>query len=84
MQEYCLLFETLVALVGKVSEAILEGLFVNRLKPEIKAEVRVLQPSSLTQIMETIQRIEDKIHILQAQVGPGPPGNPTTTPCFTP
>jgi len=74
MREYCLLFETLAALVGEIPKAILEGLFVNGLNLEIKAKVRVLQPSGLMQIMETAHQIEDKIHILQAQVGPEPPG----------
>ena len=84
VREYRLLFETLVAPVDEASEAILEGLFVNGLKLEIRAEVRVLQPSGLTQIMEIAQRIGEKIHILQAQVGPGPPVNPTTVPCSSP
>ncbi|KAL2465357.1 Retrotrans gag domain-containing protein [Abeliophyllum distichum] len=41
-------------------EAILEENFTDGLIPEIRAEVRLMKPSGLGQIMEMAQRIEDK------------------------
>lgn len=59
-------FESLAAPIGDISEAILEGHFVNGLSPEIKAEVRMLQPKGLDQIMELAQKIEENNQALQA------------------
>ena len=42
VKEYRLLFETLGETVPDVPEAFLEGQFLNGLKPEIRAEIRVL------------------------------------------
>ncbi|XP_022878938.1 uncharacterized protein LOC111396702 [Olea europaea var. sylvestris] len=66
-------FETLATPICDVSEAILEGHFINELSPEIKAEVRMLQPKGLEQIMELAQRIEEKNKAPQAYAtGSGP------------
>ncbi|KAL2518687.1 Mediator of RNA polymerase II transcription subunit 25 [Abeliophyllum distichum] len=48
VREYRLLFETLTAPIEDVSDAMLEGHFINGLSPEVQAE----------QIMELAQRIE--------------------------
>ncbi|XP_052202680.1 uncharacterized protein LOC127808263 [Diospyros lotus] len=54
------MFETLVVPVLEVSEAFLKGHFINGLKPEIRAEIKVLQPRGLDRIMTMAQCIEDK------------------------
>lgn len=41
---YRLAFETLAASIGDISDAILEGHFINGLRPEITAKIRVMQP----------------------------------------
>lgn len=53
VKDYRLMFETLAVPVSEVSEAFLEGHFINGLKPEIRAEIRVLQPRGLDRIMLT-------------------------------
>ena len=54
------MFETLVVPVSEVSKAFLEGHFINGLKPEIRVEIKVLQPRGLDRIMSMAQCIEDK------------------------
>lgn len=44
VMEYRLAFETLAAPIGDVSNAILEGHFINALSLNIKAEILVLKP----------------------------------------
>lgn len=44
----------------RISEEILMGQFLNGLKEDVKAEVRVLNPLSLEQAMELALRVEDK------------------------
>ena len=46
-------------------EAVLEGHFINGLKSEIRAEIKVLRPLGLENIMEMAQRIEDRNQVLQ-------------------
>ena len=41
-------------------DEVLESTFIKGLKPEIRAEVRVLKPVRLGQIMETTQLVEEK------------------------
>lgn len=65
VREYRPWFELLAALLPKISKALLEGHFTNGLKPEIKAELRVLKPRGLEEIMEAVQPIEDKINMGQ-------------------
>lgn len=59
VREYRRQFEILALPLTKVSEQVLEGNFVNGMKPEIRAEVRLMQPIGLGWIMELAQRIED-------------------------
>ena len=54
------MFKTLAVPVSEVFEAFLEGHFINGLKLEIRAEIRVLQPRGLDRIMSMAQCIEDK------------------------
>ncbi|XP_052192138.1 uncharacterized protein LOC127801242 [Diospyros lotus] len=65
VKEYRLKFETMAAAVPDVPEAFLEGQFLNGLNPEIRAEIRVLQPRGLDRIMVVAQNIEDKNVALQ-------------------
>lgn len=44
----------------------LESNFINGLKPEIKADVRLLSPSSLGQLIEVAQKVEDRNLALKA------------------
>lgn len=52
MMAYRLAFETSAAPIRDISYAILEGHFLNGLRPEMRAEIRVMQPKGLNQIME--------------------------------
>lgn len=60
MNEYRRKFIETAAPLEGVSEDILMGHFINGLKDEIKAKVRVLHPVSLEQAMELAARIEEK------------------------
>ena len=69
----------MVATLTGVSKQVLEGSFVNGLKPEIQAELRMLQPCGLGQMMSLAQHIEEKNSKLR-QVKPiMGPGNPQST-----
>jgi len=53
-------FEALALPLENLPEAMLEGHFMNGLKPEIGAELRVLRPRCLEQMMDLAQRIEER------------------------
>ncbi|XP_063944151.1 uncharacterized protein LOC135150826 isoform X1 [Daucus carota subsp. sativus] len=60
VKEYRRAFIEKAAPLDRVSEDVLMGHFINGLKDEIKAEVRVLSPLNLEQAMELAVRIEEK------------------------
>lgn len=66
MAEYRRAFETLAASVTGMTEEVLESTFINRLKPDIKIEVRLLSPVGLGQLMEVAQKVEDRNSALKA------------------
>lgn len=52
---------------------VLESTFIKGLKPEVKAELRVMRPSGLGQIMELAQLIEDRDTVVKGvKQGSGP------------
>ena len=53
-------YELMSATMTGLPDEVLESTFVKGLKPEIRAEVRVLKPMGLDQIMETAQLVEEK------------------------
>ena len=55
VSNYCQNFETLASPLENLPEVVLEGHFINGLSPEIKAELRVLRPRSLEQMMNLAQ-----------------------------
>ena len=58
-------FEALASPLEYLPEAVLERHFINGLHPEIKAELRVLRPRSLEQMMDMAQRIEERNLVLR-------------------
>ena len=60
MAEYRRDFEFMSASMAGLLDEVLESTFVNGLKPEIRAEVRVLKPVGLGPIMETAKLVEEK------------------------
>lgn len=62
--EYRHQFEVMAAPLKDISEQILEGVFMNGLRVEIQAEVRIRQPVGLARIMNLAQRVEDRDLIL--------------------
>lgn len=50
-------FEVLAAPLKEIPYEVLKSTFVNRLKPKIRAEIRVLGPKGLDQIMEDLNSI---------------------------
>lgn len=59
----------------------MESTFINGLKPEVQAEVRMLKPSGLGRIMERAQRVENRNTILRPSKGspsPAPTGSRNT------
>lgn len=60
VSEYRRKFIETAAPLGQISEDMLLGHFVNGLKEEVKAEVRLLNPISLEHAMELAIRVEEK------------------------
>ncbi|EXB74477.1 hypothetical protein L484_026170 [Morus notabilis] len=60
VRKYRRQFEVLAAPLRDVSEQVLESSFVNRLKPEVRAEIRLMKPIWLGRIMEVAQRVEER------------------------
>lgn len=76
VRDYRRQFEILAAPIGDIPEHVLEGHFINGLKTEVKAEVRLHAPEGLGRVMEVAQRVEDKLAILtQGRGQPGPGGH---------
>lgn len=64
VDEYRRKFIETAAPLEQLSENILLGHFINGLKEEIKAEVRLLHPVNLEQAMEIAVRVEDKMRVM--------------------
>ena len=64
-KEYQSSFEVLASPLQNLPEQLLEGIFINGLKPKIRAEVSLLKPVGLGHIMETAQRVEDRNELLK-------------------
>ena len=62
-QEYRQKFIELSAPLENVSDEVALGNFINGLKPKIKVEVRILEPSNLGQAMELAPKIEEKLWV---------------------
>lgn len=72
VREHRLCFETLASPLEGMPEALLEGQFINGLKPEIRAELRMLRPNGLDQLMEVAQRIEERNMVVRGStIGSG-------------
>ena len=52
-------FEAMASVLQGVPEHVLEGVFINGSRPEIRAEVRLIMPRRLEELMEYAQRVED-------------------------
>ena len=59
-------FELLSMLLKEVTAAVLESAFVNGLREDVRAELRLWAPVDLQQIMRVAQQIEDKNKAIQA------------------
>ncbi|EXB38291.1 hypothetical protein L484_013924 [Morus notabilis] len=60
VRDYRRQFEILAAPLTELSEQVLESTFVKGLKPEIRAEIRLMKPERLGRIMEVAQRVEER------------------------
>ena len=52
---FCQTFETAASMLQGLPKPMLEGVFINRLRPEIRAEVRLVMPRKLEDLMEYAQ-----------------------------
>ena len=66
--DYIEKFELMSAAIGSCDEEMLKGAFMNGLKVSIKAELRLLKISSLSELMDMASRIEER-DMIKAQVG---------------
>lgn len=64
VMEYRRRFIETAAPLDRVSEAMLLGQFINGLKDDIKAEVRLINPVSLDHAMEVAIRVEEKCRLV--------------------
>ena len=71
VKDYRLSFETLASLLEGMPKTLLEGQFLNGLKPDIQAEMRVLRPNGQWQMMDVAQRIKERNLVVQ--------GSPSST-----
>ena len=53
-------FELLAAALEDVPEHVQESTFINNLKPDIRVEVRMMNPEGLREIMRFAQRVEER------------------------
>lgn len=80
MREYRQWFESLAELLTEISEGLLEGKFVNGLKSDVQAKIRVLRPNGLEELMDMAQRIDEKKSVgPKAREGNGPVRNKSRT-----
>ena len=66
VQEYRWKFIVLSAPLENVSDEVALGNFINGLKPEIRVEVWILEPSNLGRAMDLAQKIEEKLLVTKA------------------
>lgn len=50
----------MAAPLKNLNEKTLEGVFINGLEEELQAEVLMANPKELSQIMDVVQRVEDR------------------------
>ena len=60
MRKYLRAFELLGATLEDVPEHVQESTFINGLRPEIKAEIRMLKPKGLREVMNFAQHVEER------------------------
>lgn len=53
-------FEIMAAPLKNLNEETLKGVFINGLEEELQAEVLMANPKELSQIMDVVQRVEDR------------------------
>ena len=49
-------------MIDDVSKHVQESTFINGLKPEIRAEVRMMKPTGLIEVMKFAQSVEEGMH----------------------
>lgn len=91
--EYRRKFIETAAPLDRIPESMLLGQFLNGLKKDIRAEVRLLSPSNLEQAMEIAARVEDRnratsdkkswVSSFKSSMSSGSPKSFTTTPTTT-
>ena len=59
MEDYLEKYETLVSPLRNLPDALMEGAFMNGLKPEVQVEVRMMKPTNLAQMIEAAQLVEE-------------------------
>lgn len=84
MREYRRRFETLASSLTELPEEVMECNFLNSLKPEKRADVQLLRPVGLEQIMEVAQRVEDRNSITQGGLVNISPIKPKSIPYHSP
>ena len=60
VRDYLRTFESLAAVVDEEPKHVQESTFINGLKPEIRAKVRMMKPKGLTKVMKLAQRVEER------------------------
>ena len=60
MREFCSTFKSAATILPGLPKQVLEGVFINGLRPNIRAEVRLVMPKRLEELMEYAQRVEDR------------------------
>lgn len=61
MSEFREKFEMLLATLPEVSKESLMGMFLNGLKDEVKADVRLMKPKNLKELMDDAYQVEGEI-----------------------
>ncbi|KAF8393178.1 hypothetical protein HHK36_021419 [Tetracentron sinense] len=66
VREYRQKFIELSAPLENASDEVALGNFINGLKPDIRVEVRILEPNNLSRAMDLAQKIEEKLVVTKA------------------
>ncbi|KAL5578650.1 hypothetical protein UlMin_011092 [Ulmus minor] len=71
MRDYRRKFIELSAPLENITNELALGNFINGLKPEIRVEIRIMEPSNLGRAMDLAQKIEEKLLVTKAHKSEG-------------
>ena len=85
VEDYLKKYEALVPPLQNLLDAVMEGPFMNGLKPKVQVEVRMMKPKNLAQMIEATQLVDERNRVLSlGWAGAGGHGSKTLNPALGP